>query len=59
LLLRKDHDERLAAAGVTAEWTDIVHDLDGVEEITVEQGTKRFVLRPQAPGCVPAVCSRP
>ena len=51
LLLRKDLDERLAAAGVTAEWADIVRDIDRVEQITVEQATKHFVLRPQAPGC--------
>jgi hypothetical protein len=51
LLLRKDLDERLAAAGVTAEWADIVPDLDRVEQVTVEQGSKRFLLLPQAPGC--------
>jgi hypothetical protein len=51
LLLRKDLDERLAAAGVTAEWADIVRDLDRVEQVAVEQGSKRFLLRPQAPGC--------
>ncbi|HUA56907.1 MAG TPA: transposase, partial [Candidatus Sulfotelmatobacter sp.] len=51
LLLRKDLDERLAAAGVTAEWADIVRDLDRVEQVTVEQGSKRLLLRPQAPGC--------
>jgi hypothetical protein len=51
LLLRKELDERLAAAGVTAEWADIVRDLDCVEQVTVEQGSKRFLLRPQAPGC--------
>ena len=39
LLLRKDLDERLSAAGVTAEWADIVRDLDRIEQITVEQGT--------------------
>ena len=55
LLLRKDLDERLSAAGVTAEWADIVRDLDRVEQITVEQGTKSFVLRPQAPGCTGSV----
>jgi Transposase DDE domain len=55
LLLRKDLDERLSAAGVTAEWADIVRDLDRVEQITVEQPTKRFVLRPQAPGCAGSV----
>ena len=45
LLLRKDLDERLAAAGVTAEWADIVRDLDRVEQITIEQSTKRYVLK--------------
>ena len=55
LVLRKELDERLAAAGVNAEWGDIVRDLDRVEELTVEQGPKRFVLRAQAPGCAGAV----
>jgi len=55
LLLRKELDERLTAAGVTAEWGDIVRDLDRVEQLTVEQGPKRFVLRAQAPGCAGAV----
>jgi hypothetical protein len=56
LLLRKELDERLAAAGVDAEWADIVRDLDRVEDVTVEQADKRFVLRLQAPGCAGAVC---
>jgi hypothetical protein len=55
LLLRKELDEQLAAAGVNAEWDDIVRDLDRVEQITLEQGAKRFVLRPHAPGCAGAV----
>jgi len=55
LLVRKELDERLTAAGVNAEWGDIVRDLDRVEELTVEQGSKRFVLRAQAPGCSGAV----
>src|SRR4051812_44005401 len=55
LLLRKELDERLTAAGVNAEWDDIIRDLDRVEELTVEQGSKRFVLRAQAPGCAGAV----
>ena len=55
LLVRKELDERLTAAGVNAEWGDIVRDLDRVEELTVEQGSKRFVLRAQAPGCFGAV----
>jgi hypothetical protein len=55
LLLRKELDERLTAAGVNAEWDDIVRDLDRVEQVIIEQGAKRFVLRPQAPGCAGAV----
>jgi hypothetical protein len=55
LLLRKELDERLSVAGVNGEWTDIVRDLDGVEQVIIEQGSKRFGLRPQAPGCAGAV----
>lgn len=55
LLLRKELDERLAAAGVKAEWADIVRDLERVEQITVKQENKHFVLRPQAPGCAGGV----
>jgi hypothetical protein len=55
LLLRKELDERLTAARVNAEWADIVRDLERVEQVTIEQGAKRFVLRPQAPGCAGAV----
>src|SRR5271157_5637045 len=55
LVVRKELDERLAAAGVSAEWADIVRDLDRVEQITVDQHAKRFVLRPQAPGCAGSV----
>jgi hypothetical protein len=38
-----------------AEWNDIVRDLDRVEQVTIEQEPKRFMLRPQAPGCAGAV----
>jgi hypothetical protein len=55
LLLRKELDERLAAAGVKAEWADIVRDLERVEQITVKQETKHFLLRPQTPGCAGGV----
>jgi len=55
LLLRKELDERLTAANVTAEWADIVRDLDRVEQITIDQDAKQFVLRPQTPGCAGSV----
>jgi hypothetical protein len=56
LVLRKALDEGLEAAGVDAEWADIVRDLDRLEEVTIDQGDKRFVLRLQAQGCAGAVC---
>jgi hypothetical protein len=56
LVLRKELDERLAAAGLDPEWADVGRDLDRVEEVTVDQDDKRFVLRTQAPGCAGAVC---
>ena len=55
LLLRKELDEQLIAANVTAEWADIVRDLDRVEQITIDQDAKQFVLRPQTPGCAGSV----
>ena len=55
LLLRKELDERLTIVGVNAEWNAIVRDLDRVEQVAIEQGPKRFLLRPQAPGCAAAV----
>jgi hypothetical protein len=56
LVLRKALDECLEAAGVVAEWADIVRDLDRLEEVTIDQRDKRFVLRLQAQGCAGAVC---
>jgi hypothetical protein len=55
LFLRKELHERLAAAGVSAEWADIVRDLDRVEQLTIDQDVKHFVLRPHAPGCAGSV----
>ena len=55
LLLRKELDERLAAADLSAEWGDVVRDLDRVEQVSVEQAGKRFLLRLQAPGCAGGV----
>ena len=59
LLLRKELDERLADAGVAAEWGDVARDLDRVEQVTVEQGGKRFLLRPHAPGSAGSVFKAP
>ncbi len=51
LVLRKELDERLAAAGLDPEWADIVRDLDRLEEVSVDQEEKCFVLRSDATGC--------
>ena len=45
LVLRKELEDRLAAAGHKFEWADIVRDLDGLCEIMIDQDGKRFVLR--------------
>jgi Transposase DDE domain len=50
LLLRKELDERLADAGGAAAGGDVARDLDRLEQVTVEPGGKRFLLRPHAPG---------
>jgi hypothetical protein len=55
LVLRKELDERLAAAGADPEWGDIVRDLDRLEEVAVEQAGKRFLLRTGTVGCAGAV----
>jgi Transposase DDE domain len=55
LVLRKELDERLAAADLDPEWDDIVRDLDRVAEVTVDQEAKRLLLRTDTPGCAASV----
>jgi transposase len=50
LVLRKALMDRLAQRGDVLEWADIVRDLNGLEEIQVDQDNKRFVLRSQTTG---------
>ena len=57
LLLRKELDERLTAAGVTTEWGDSVRDLDRVGELTVEQGRSASCCGRRQRGA-PVPCSR-
>jgi transposase len=54
LVLRKALMDRLAQRGDVLEWADIVRDLNGLEEIQVDQDNKRFLLRSQTTG----VCSK-
>ena len=50
LVLRKALMDRLAQRGDALEWADIVRDLNGLEEIQVDQDNKRFLLRSQTTG---------
>ncbi|MGA9750245.1 MAG: IS1634 family transposase, partial [Acidobacteriota bacterium] len=51
LLLRKELQDRMARAGVEAEWAEVIRDLDEVQEVHLEQEGKRFLLRTAAAGC--------
>jgi transposase len=55
LLLRKELEDRLAAAGHAFEWADIVQDLERLSETEIEQDGKRYILRNAAPGCAGTV----
>src|SRR6201987_2098140 len=52
LLLVKELEDRLRQHNITAEWDDILRDLDRLQEIELEQDGKRFLLRPPTPGVV-------
>jgi|APFre7841882590_1041340.scaffolds.fasta_scaffold16866_1 transposase len=54
LVLRKALLDRLEQRGEVLEWADIVRDLNGLEEIRVDQHDKQFLLRSQVTG----VCSK-
>jgi len=51
LVLRKELEDRLEALGERFEWKEILSDLDGLQQIEVEQEGKRFLLRSDADGC--------
>jgi len=50
LLLAKELEDRLRRHGIAAEWDDILRDLDRLQEITLEQDGKRFLLRTPTTG---------
>jgi hypothetical protein len=50
VVLRKELDERLAAARLKPEWRELLADLDRLQEIEVEQDGKRFILRTPVTG---------
>lgn len=50
LVLRKELETRLAAAGLQPEWAKLLADLDRLQEIEAEQDGKRFILRTSPTG---------
>jgi hypothetical protein len=52
LVLRKDLEERLAAARLKPEWRELLADLDRLQEIEAEQDGKHFILRTPVTGVV-------
>src|ERR1700758_554585 len=51
LILRKELEDRLIAAGHDFEWADIVQDLERLNETEIDQDGKLYLLRNPAPGC--------
>jgi transposase len=50
LVLRKELERRLNAAGHVFEWSDIKQDLKAIQTVTIEEGSKRFAIRTQCQG---------
>src|SRR5918994_3867951 len=50
LVLRKELQDRLAAAGERFEWAEILSDLQALQAVEVEQDGKRFILRTPTTG---------
>jgi hypothetical protein len=50
LVLRKELEDRLAAARLKPEWRDLLADLDRLQEIEVAQDGKRLILRTPVTG---------
>jgi len=50
LVLRKELEHRLNAAGHVFEWSDIKQDLKALQQVTVEENGKRFAIRSECKG---------
>jgi transposase len=50
LVLRKELDKRLEAAGHCFEWSDIKQDLKAMQELTIEDNGKTLIIRTECPG---------
>jgi len=53
MVLLKELMGRLEASGHTVEWQRLRDNLQDLQEVTVQTGTKRFVIRTAAKGDVP------
>ncbi len=51
LVLRKELDRRLEAAGHQFEWADIKRDLKALQDVTVEESGRSLVVRTASVGC--------
>ena len=52
LVLRKPLQDRLAEQGLVAEWARLLHDLDGLMQMALTIGEKRYHLRSETQGLV-------
>ncbi len=50
LVLRKELNRRLEAAGLNFEWADIKQDLKALQETVIEENSKRLAIRSQCEG---------
>ena len=50
LMLRKELEKRLNNAGHLFEWSDIKQDLKALNQVTIEEGGKRFIIRSECKG---------
>ena len=55
LVLQSELRRRMQAAGIEAEWADILRDLNALTETEIEQDGKRFLVRSTTPGSVAAI----
>jgi hypothetical protein len=50
LALRKELDRRLEQAGHNFEWADITHDLEALQEVTIDENGRRLAVRTSSSG---------
>jgi hypothetical protein len=55
LVLRKELQNRCAAAGLKPEWGDVLRDLDRLQQASIEHGGRTWRIRTEASGTVPAL----